>query len=783
MSSVVKLFTNSCHTVTSLVRPQLIKGGIEVLCSYTLRSLKYSAQQRWLQAIVIGTIISGCIEGLRRSLKAGSLNNRVEAYKKNRTQEEQKTLYSLLAPESRRIISRCPWENFKNDCLSLEGEQFTNLLETILDIQVEENQHYDWFAPLLKDFHIEDLCKKLGINNDEFNAFIAHAKRLAQENAPGLLYESKGIIKENFIRSYNYCYHLFECVAATLFCAYNISSDETPASPLYARMHLSFYYQLYIEKPFQFLSRVYRFLKKGSAQPWVPAVGVLIALAIAVSFIKLLGVVVKNKRANISNELSDLSKRAERGELPFNTGCNEVVVRMGNRLNPQLKEDLKWILLVGRSGSGKDTAVESFQKAIRDGIIPHLKNARVHEISTVDLNLENQFKELLADIQGNQDTEVLFLNEIHTAISNPEEQSILGNRLKQLSRKGLMIVGATTVDEFQKSIGRDIALLRRFEPIFIEEPTKEECIDLLYNMLSEKYPAIPIVREAIGRAYDYSEKIDPNVGQPGKTKDLLMGAIAEILSNIGKEESALLASSKNLAREREFFRNNPTNIDQGMRTDQLRADHEKADKAVKEKQERLAYLQTLNIRKIEFNKYFTSLAVHIANSQNPSLASMEQKKFILFQNTLAKVMDEKIKEAQENLENDYRVRLTPELIDIVAAATGKNMLKIVNSRLKTQIKLREVSASNEKERLAQAAQIEGANQGKANEPVATRPNAGIGSQVTPEDSKKPKHVKLSPKTKQNSDPGPNHSLESDPQDTNQSIFDIAKAEKKDRQQY
>lgn len=642
MAAIPNILTTGYQTCISYV-PELggIKAQVEIICSKALQNLRYSAKLPWMKTA--SKISLACLAALalrRQYTQISIVDQRLKAYMNNKTADEQKALYRLLAPLRNHLFYASKWEKFKKDCLSLDKDQFESFLDRVLDIQITDDKN-DWISPLIENLSVADLRSKLEIGEEEFHAFMTHAESLAKilNDSSQPLEQHKGVVRENVDALLAYIHRAINSFAIIFLRAHDFSPDENRfMNHSSARMHLSFYYQM-VEKPYLLIIAVFSFLKAVSAKPWVPYVGTLISAVGTLTVIKLLGIYLQNSKVSVSNGLSNLSERAEKGDLPFVMGRSQEVVEVGSSLNPLVK-DIRWVMLVGLSGSGKDAIVQAFSQAIKDGLFPHLKNAQVTEMNTADLkdigggsgNLYlTRVQLLLRDIEGREDRVVIFLNEIHTLNSTSGHfRSDLGQQLKTLSDKRVMFVGATTLEEFKKSIAVDSALCRRFDVIFIDPLKKEYCIEVLKSILIVNYPHIPVEEQAIETAFELTNKIEPEIAQPTKAKEVLEKAVRIIMSNLGMNEINQLESSKKLQKERAKLRLDPTDLAQADQTlVELKA-FETHTKEVKDKQEILQKLQNLYHRRKQLHEEFSSLAPRIVSVQNKSANSMDVKWFILF---------------------------------------------------------------------------------------------------------------------------------------------------------
>ena len=199
--------------------------------------------------------------------------------------------------------------------------------------------------------------------------------------------------------------------------------------------------------------------------------------------------------------------------------------------------------LIGEPGVGKTAIAEGLAQRIISNKVPDiLRDKRVVELNLVSLvagakykgEFEERLKGVLDEIQEHKNELVIFLDELHTAVGagggGGEDSTMdVSNAIKPaLARGDLNLIGATTLKEYQKYIEKDSALERRFQPVFVKEPTKSQAIEILRG-LRDKYEAhhrITITDDAIVSAVELSSRYITNRFLPDKAIDLLDQASA-----------------------------------------------------------------------------------------------------------------------------------------------------------------------------------------------------------------------------------------------------------------
>jgi len=191
----------------------------------------------------------------------------------------------------------------------------------------------------------------------------------------------------------------------------------------------------------------------------------------------------------------DLTEEARKGKLDPVIGRDEEVRRVMQVLSRRTKNNP---VIIGEPGVGKTAIVEGLAQRIISGDIPEtLKNKRVLSLDLGSLlagakyrgEFEDRLKAVLKEIDEAAGTVILFIDELHTIVGAGGAQGAVdaSNMLKPaLARGELRCIGATTLDEYRKYIEKDAALERRFQPVYVGEPSVEETIAILRG-LKEKY--------------------------------------------------------------------------------------------------------------------------------------------------------------------------------------------------------------------------------------------------------------------------------------------------------
>ncbi len=253
----------------------------------------------------------------------------------------------------------------------------------------------------------------------------------------------------------------------------------------------------------------------------------------------------------------DLTAMALEGKLDPVIGRDKEILRVIQVLSRRTKNNP---VLIGEAGVGKTAIVEGLAQKIANDDVPEILMGK--RVVSLDLGamiagsrfrgeFEERLKNALEEIQRAQGEIILFIDELHTVVGAGAAQGAVdaGNMMKPaLARGELRCIGATTLDEFRKYVEKDPALERRFAPVFVDEPTVEETIEMLRGLKHryEEHHNVSYTDDSLKAAARLSHRYVSDRHLPDKAIDLIDEAASKLRIAIYSMPEALKKKKKEL---------------------------------------------------------------------------------------------------------------------------------------------------------------------------------------------------------------------------------------------
>ncbi|ORY76883.1 P-loop containing nucleoside triphosphate hydrolase protein [Leucosporidium creatinivorum] len=234
----------------------------------------------------------------------------------------------------------------------------------------------------------------------------------------------------------------------------------------------------------------------------------------------------------------DITELAKKGQLDPVVGREEEIKRTIQILSRRTKNNP---ILTGAAGVGKTAIMEGLAQRLVAGEVPEsLKGRRLVSLDLASImggtatrgSFEEKMKNLIADIEDEKGDVIVFIDEIHQLLNLGKAEGSLdaGNMLKPALARGLQLAGATTLEEYRRTIEKDAALTRRFQPVLVEEPSVEQTITMLRGLKSkyEIHHSVSIADSALVTAAVASNRYLSERKLPDKAIDLIDEACSSV---------------------------------------------------------------------------------------------------------------------------------------------------------------------------------------------------------------------------------------------------------------
>lgn len=310
---------------------------------------------------------------------------------------------------------------------------------------------------------------------------------------------------------------------------------------------------------------------------------------------------VPKKFKNIEKFTKNLTDLAREDKLDPVIGREEEIQRLMEILSRRTKNNP---ILIGEAGTGKTAIAEGLAIKIVRGDIP--ESLREKELISLDLGLlvagtkyrgefEERLKGVLKELERSSNKFILFIDEIHTIVGAGAAEGAIdaSNMLKPaLARGELRAIGATTTKEYQKYIEKDQALTRRFQPVYVEEPSGEDAITILRGLKPryESHHGVHITDSAIVAAVNLSSRYIADRFLPDKAIDLVDEAASALRLQLENKPTALGEADTKIMRlevEREALKKELTLNDDKA----TKARVKKIDKEISDLREQVSELE------------------------------------------------------------------------------------------------------------------------------------------------------------------------------------------------
>ncbi len=398
----------------------------------------------------------------------------------------------------------------------------------------------------------------------------------------------------------------------------------------------------------------------------------------------------------------NLNERAENGFLDPIVGRDEEIRRILHILSRRKKNNP---ILVGEAGVGKTAIVEGIAWRIINQDVP--ENLRRKKIIVLDIasliagakfkgEFEERLKAVIKEVKGSGGEIILFIDEIHTLIGAGGGNGAMdaANILKPaLARGELRAIGATTTDEYQKYFEKDKALVRRFQTVYIDEPSVEDTVSILRGIQEkyEVYHKIDILDEALIAAAELSHRYITDRRLPDKAIDLIDEAAAKLrleLDSVPEEVDEWDRRVRQLEIEKEAIKREKTGKKLKSISEQIANAREKLDSLKLRWQSEKEIVDTIQNLKKEIETLETDADRAERDSDFEKVAQIRYGE-IQKREAMLKAAEEKLDKLPDNSRFTNEEVTANDIAEIVARWTGIPVQKMMQSEKEKLLKLEE----------------------------------------------------------------------------------------------